>query len=56
MRKTLTATAFVLAAALLTGCGGDAEKPADAGKGSGPAAQKPAKSEESGGGAVEEGA
>ncbi|MFB4421857.1 hypothetical protein C5F59_012280 [Streptomyces sp. QL37] len=56
MRKTLTATAFVLAAALLTGCGGDAEKPAGTGKGSSPAAQEPAKSEETGGGAVEEGA
>ena len=56
MRKTLTATAFVLAAALLTGCGGGEEKPADGDKGSSPAAQEPAKSEETGGSAVGEGA
>ncbi|MEV2244363.1 hypothetical protein [Streptomyces sp. NPDC049970] len=53
--RPLTATAFVLAAALLTGCGGGEEKPADAGKGGSPAAQAPSKSEESGGDASEEG-
>ncbi|MEU2676404.1 hypothetical protein ABZ638_05865 [Streptomyces sp. NPDC007107] len=56
MRKTLTATAFVLTAALLTGCGGGEEKPADAGKGSSPAAQESAKEKETGGEAVAEGA
>ncbi|WP_103760490.1 hypothetical protein [Streptomyces sp. SM10] len=55
MRRTLTATAFVLAVALLTGCGGGEEKPAEAGKGGSPAAQEPAKPEASGGDAVEEG-
>ncbi|MEK8144915.1 hypothetical protein NKH18_35445 [Streptomyces sp. M10(2022)] len=38
MRKTLTATACVLTAALLTGCGGGEEKPAEASKG---AARRP---------------
>ncbi|MFF9689183.1 hypothetical protein [Streptomyces sp. NPDC014623] len=56
MRKTLTATAFVLAAALLTGCGGGEEEPAEAGKAGSPAAQKSAKPEEAGGEAVEGGA
>ncbi|MGW0786727.1 hypothetical protein ACWD04_00365 [Streptomyces sp. NPDC002911] len=56
MRKTLTATAFVLAAALLAGCGGGEEKLADASKGSSPAAQEPSKSKEIGGDAVEKGA
>ncbi|MFE4213250.1 hypothetical protein [Streptomyces sp. NPDC056844] len=56
MRKTLTATAFVLTAALLTGCGGGEEKPADADQGSSPAAQESAKEKETGGEAVAEGA
>ncbi|MFF5894591.1 hypothetical protein ACFY8O_01570 [Streptomyces argenteolus] len=55
MSRTLTATAFVLTAALLTGCGGGEEKPADAGKGDTPAAQESAGAKETGGG-VEEGA
>ncbi|MFD9288850.1 hypothetical protein ACFWBV_11180 [Streptomyces sp. NPDC060030] len=56
MRRTLTATSFVLAAALLTGCGGGGEKPADASKGGTPTAQESAKPEKAGGDAVEEGA
>ncbi|MBM7443253.1 hypothetical protein [Streptomyces sp. HB132] len=56
MRKTLTATSFVLAAALLTGCGGGEEKPADAGKGGTPTAQESAKPEMAGGDAVDGGA
>ncbi|WP_326699917.1 hypothetical protein OG909_23055 [Streptomyces sp. NBC_01754] len=55
MRKTLTATAFVLAAVLLTGCGGDEGKSADEGKARTPAAEENAEPKETGGGAVEEG-
>ncbi|MEU5655617.1 hypothetical protein ABZ802_08375 [Streptomyces sp. NPDC047737] len=55
MRKTLTATALVLTAALLTGCGGGEDEPADAGKGSSPAAQESAQAKESGEGAPEDG-
>ncbi|MFE9723150.1 hypothetical protein ACFYQ5_06020 [Streptomyces sp. NPDC005794] len=55
MRKTLTATAFVLAAALLTGCGGGEEKPADTGKAASSASPQAEKSEESGGSGVSEG-
>ena len=56
MRKTLTATAFVLTAALLTGCGGGEEKPADESKGQSTAAPESAKPKDSGEGAAEEGA
>jgi hypothetical protein len=56
MRRTLTAAAFVLAAALLTGCGGGEAKPADESKGKSPAAQESGKPKETGGDAVEEGA
>ncbi|MEU5714342.1 hypothetical protein AB0G71_00875 [Streptomyces sp. NPDC020403] len=55
MRRTLTATAFVLTAALLTGCGGGEEKPAAEDKGKSPAAQGSEKPSETGGGKVEEG-
>ncbi|MEU4261554.1 hypothetical protein ACYCCF_21265 [Streptomyces argenteolus] len=54
LRRTLTATAFVLAAALLTGCGGGDGTSAD-GKEKTPAAQEPVKQEESGGDAVSQG-
>lgn len=59
MRKTLTATAFVLAAALLTGCGGGEEKSADEGKAKTPAAGKTVEEttepKETGGDTVEKG-
>ncbi|GGY79576.1 hypothetical protein CP967_09745 [Streptomyces nitrosporeus] len=54
MRKTLTASAFVLAAALLTGCGGGEEEPAGAAGGKAPAtgaAGEAKEPEKSGGGA-----
>ncbi|GAA2976118.1 MAG TPA: hypothetical protein DD420_23770 [Streptomyces sp.] len=56
MRRTLTATAFVLAAALLTGCGGGGDEPADESKGNGSAAPESGKPKETGGTAVKEGA
>ncbi|WP_031089744.1 hypothetical protein [Streptomyces sp. NRRL WC-3549] len=55
MRRTLTATAFLLTAALLTGCGGAEEKTADDAEASGSAAQESGKPKETGGDTVEEG-
>ncbi|MEU1482400.1 hypothetical protein [Streptomyces sp. NPDC005752] len=55
MRRTLTATAFVLAAALLTGCGGGEETQADERKGQGANAPESAKPEDTGEGTAEEG-
>ncbi|MFC9243791.1 hypothetical protein ACFT7S_06985 [Streptomyces sp. NPDC057136] len=56
MRKTLTATAFVLATALLTGCGGGEAESASESKGKTPTAQQSEKPKDSGSGAVKQGA
>lgn len=55
MRKTLTATAFVLAAALLTGCGGSEETSADKSKGTNSATPQSEKSEKADDGGSSEG-